>query len=392
MAPTSERVTQLQSEMRSRNVDCTVLRLGENILMATGYWLQLPGAGLAVVPQEGEAALLIPDYEEPEARERWGGHIRSFPFIRLDGPPTGKAIEGILQNLAREHGLAGGAIGFEGSFEQIAPPSFAGEPNAVALPTQDLLRATFSTKNLVDVTSMLEQVKSVKTAHELDRIRVANEVATFGLEAFKEHALPGRTEAEIMAEVEAAVIRRGHGYKGTRVARAWATISSGPETANGWQYFRSRDRVVEKDDVVMLELGSVSDGYWTDHTRTVVAGRATNRQREAFAAVLEAQRAAFAACKPGASGHEVDAASRAACAASGFEQFLHHTGHGVGFRYHESMPQLVPGSEHVLAANMTLITEPGIYEDGLGGFRVEDDAVVTDDGAELFTRCDYDLD
>ena len=110
---------------------------------------------------------------------------------------------------------------------------------------------------------------------------MTNEIARFGLDAFKEHAVAGRTEAEIAAEVGAAIVARGHGYKGTRVVRAYPTVWSGPETASGWQYFRSRDRRVEPDDVVMLELGTAADGYWADHTRTVVAGKASDRQREA---------------------------------------------------------------------------------------------------------------
>lgn len=386
------RIGQLQQELRDRNVDCVVFRLAENILLATGYWLQLPGAGLAVVPSGAPPVLLVPDYEEDEAATRWQGEIRTFPSIRLDGPPTPVAIAELLRRIAREHDLGGSAIGYEGSYEQLAPPTFAGEPNAVASPTCALLRQAFQTDALVDVTGMLERIKAVKTDWEVERIRVSNEIAQFGMQAFKEHARPGLTEAEIMAEVEGAVAMQGHGHRGTRVARAWATVSSGAQTAQGWQYFRSSDRVVEPNDVVMLELGCVADGYWTDHTRTVVAGSATQEQRDAFAAVLAAQEAAFVACTPGASGDDVDTASRRACADAGFEQFLHHTGHGVGFRYHESSPQLVPGSTDVLEAGMTLVAEPGVYADGLGGFRVEDDAVVTTHGAVRFTHCDYPVD
>lgn len=392
MTALPQRIVQLQEKMREQNVDCIVLRLAENIVLATGYWLQLPGAGLVVLPRDHDPALLVPDYEAAEAATRWPGEIRTFPSIRLDGPPTPVAISALLHELAREYDLGGGAVGYEGSFETLAPPTFAGEPSAVANPTRILLREAFATDELVDVTATLERVKAVKTDEEIERIRIANEIAQFGLSAFKEHALPGRTEAAIMAEVEAAVAKRGHGHRGTRVTRAWATVTSGSSTANGWQYFRSSDRVVETNDVVMLELGCVADGYWSDHTRTVVAGAATASQRDAFAAVLAAQAAAFAACKPGVTGHDVDAASRRACADAGFEQFPHHTGHGVGLRYHESSPQLVPESAHVLTANMTLVAEPGIYAAGLGGFRVEDDAVVTPDGALQLSRCNFDLD
>lgn len=387
-----ERIEQLQRELAEAGVDALFLRLPENVLLATGWWVQIPGLGIAVVPREGEASLLIPEYEAAEARSYWPGDIRTFPAIRLDGPSPAVEIPRLLDELAREHGLSGATIGYEGSFEALAPAQIDGEPNAVARPTIDLIRSAFATERLVDVTAVLERVKAVKTERDIERLRVTNEVARFGLDAFKEHALAGRSEAEIAAAVGAAIVAQGHGYLGARVVRCYPTVWSGPETAAGWQYFRSRDRKVEPNDVVMLELGTAVDGYWADHTRTIVAGRASERQREAMAAVLEAQRAAFAAAKPGATGGEVDAASRAVCKSAGFEQFPHHTGHGVGFRYHESMPWLTPGSGHTLEANMVIVAEPGIYEERLGGFRWEDNAVVTESGAVRLVETDYGLD
>jgi Xaa-Pro aminopeptidase len=385
------RVEQIQQALGDTGADAAVLRLPENVMLATGWWVQIGGLGLAVVPREGAATLLIPEYEAHEARF-WQGDVRTFPAIRFDGPLPATEIPRLLKELSAEHGLAGGAIGFEGSYEAAAPAQIDGEPNAVAAPTQELIRTAFETDRLVDVTAVLEPIKAAKTEHDLERLRVTNEIARFGLDAFKEHSVPGRTEAEIAAAVGAAIVAKGHGYKGTRVVRCYPTVWSGPETAVGWQYFRSRDRKVELDDVIMLELGTAGDGYWADHTRTVVAGKASARQHEALAAVFAAQAAAFAAAKPGATGGEVDATSRAACKDAGFEQFPHHTGHGVGFRYHESLPWITKGSEQRLEANMTIVTEPGVYEEGLGGFRWEDNAVVTADGAVRLVETDYGLD
>ena len=386
------RVGQLQQALGEQGVDALFLRLPENVMLATGWWVQIGGLGIVVVPREGEATLLIPEYEAAEVARYWPGDVRTFPAIRFDGPLPATEIPRLLEELAAEHGLAGGSIGYEGSYESAAPAQIDGEPNAVAAPTMALIRSAFSTESLVDVTSILEPIKARKSEHDVEKLRATNEIARFGLDAFKEHAVPGRTEAEIAAEVGAAIIARGHGHKGTRVVRAYPTVWSGPETSAGWQYFRSRDRRVEPDDVVMLELGTAADGYWADHTRTVVAGKASERQHEAMAAVFAAQEAAFAAARPGATGENVDAASRAACAAAGFEQFPHHTGHGVGFRYHESLPWLTRGSEDVVEAGMAIVTEPGVYEKGLGGFRWEDNAVVTPEGAVRLAETDYGLD
>ena len=284
-------------------------------------------------------------------------------------------------------------IGYEGSFESIAPASIHGEPNAVAAPTQALVKATFGTERLHDFTEALESLRAVKTPEEVELIRRTNEIAVFGLNAFKEHAVPGKTEVEVAAAVEHAIAVHGHGYQGARWVRGFCTVYSGPDLAEGWQYWRARTRPIERDDAVMLELGTVADGYWSDHTRTVVAGKASPGLAAAYEAVRAAAAAGFAAARPGATGDDVDRASRAACQAAGFTQFPHHTGHGTGFRYHESRPQLVPGSAHVLSERNVIITEPGVYSAELnGGVRHEDNAVVTADGAAVLATTDYGLD
>jgi len=383
------RIQQIQSAMADQELDAIVLRLAENVVLSTGWYTQIPGLTFVVIGPGG-ATLMLPDYEESEAAEIWDGDIRTFPAIRHDGPPTGAVISGHLSDLAAEHSALGGVIGFEGSFESIAPASIHGEPNAVALPTQALIKAAFKTERLADFTEALETIRSVKTADELDLIRRTNEIAVFGLNAFKEFSVPGNTEIDVVAAVEHAITVRGHGYKGARWVRGFATVYSGPDLGEGWKYWRARTRRIERGDAVMLELGTGADGYWSDHTRTVIAGPATPQLRDAYAAVRAAVKAGFAAAKPGASGGDVDAASRAACQAAGFTQFPHHTGHGTGFRYHESRPQLVPGGTDILSEGNVIITEPGVYSAELGGgVRFEDNAVVTPAGAQVLATTDY---
>jgi Xaa-Pro dipeptidase len=387
------RVEQIQSAMESEGVDAVVLRLAENIVLATRWYVQIPGLAFVVIGRAGRATLLVPEHEAEEAAAVWSGDIRTFPAIRFDRGAPGDEIARHLRDLAAEHGAAGGVVGFEGSFESIAPASIHGEPNAVGLPTQALVKSAFSTETLQDFTEALEALRAVKLPQEVELIRRTNEIACFGLEAFKEHAVPGKTEIEVTAAVEHAIAVRGHGYDGARWVRGFCTIWSGPDLADGWKYWRSRTRTIQQDDVVMLELGTVADGYWSDHTRTVVAGTASPRLTEAYEAVRAAVRAGFAAARPGATGGDVDRASREACSARGFTQFPHHTGHGTGFRYHESRPQLVPGSNHVLSAGNVIITEPGIYEAGLnGGVRHEDNAVVAESGAAVLATTDYGFD
>src|SRR5204862_6582677 len=98
----------------------------------------------------------------------WQGEVRTFPAIRLDGPLPATEIPRLLGELSTEHGLAGAAIGFEGSYEAAAPAQIDGEPNAVAAPTQALIRTAFETDRLVDVTAALEPIKAAKTEHDLE--------------------------------------------------------------------------------------------------------------------------------------------------------------------------------------------------------------------------------
>jgi Xaa-Pro dipeptidase len=391
-APTAARVQELQERLAGRGLDGAVFRLAENVVLLTGYYLQIGGLPTLVVPASGPACLIVPDYEADEASAVFDGEIRPIPFGRLDRAPAHEELTRHLRELGSRLDLQGGLIGFEGSFEAVAPPTLAGEPNAVGAPTQALIADTLQAAQTLDITHEIDELRAIKTEFDLGRLRTVNEVAMIGLKAFKEKAVPGITEAGLAAEVEAAVLRDGHGHRGARVVRSWATVWSGPETDIAWRYFRSRPRRIERDDVVMIEMGTVADGYWCDNTRTVVAGRASSRQHAAFDAARGATKAAFAAARPGVTGDYVDGASRAFCRDAGFEQFPHHTGHGTGFRYHEALPGIVPDSDATIVERMVIAVEPGIYETGLGGFRWEDDAVVGADGAHELATSDYGLD
>ena len=138
-------------------------------------------------------------------------------------------------------------------------------------------------------------------------------------------------------------------------------------------------------DPALLELAVVADGFWCDRTRVAVAGEATAAQQAALGAVRAAQAAAIDAVKPGVTTGEVDKAARDVIHAAGFtdEEFLHVTGHGLGLRYHEPTPLICPGGDTVIEEGMVHTVEPGVYRADFGGFRIEDNVLVTADGAEV---------
>jgi Xaa-Pro dipeptidase len=370
----------VQDALQAGGCDALIVRLPENIVLLTGHWMHLVGMGGVFVPQTGPATLITLDYEAPEARRAWDGDLRTISYRLTEGSAV-EALETRFRELADEHGAVGGRIAYEGSFEAVAPPAIAAEPMAIAAPTIAMMRRACRTDDLCDITEELEAIRAVKLPHELERLRITNEIAIAGLETFRRLALPGITEATLSAQVEAEIQNVGSGYRDARSVRAYACVWSGPATASAWWSYRPENRTIERDDLVLIELATVADGYWSDHTRTVAAGRATGDQRRAVEAVRAAQAVALDQARPQVLAGAVDEAARSSCRQSGFSHFPTPVGHGVGFRYHESRPRLVPGSDEVLAANMVLAVEPGIYEEGLGGFRWEDNGVVTEHGA-----------
>lgn len=384
------RIAQIQDAMRPEGVDAVVLRLTENVLLATGWFVRVPGTAAVVVPASGKASLIVPSHEASEADADWSGLVH--PFDEREWGSVDAALLSVLRGLAPRLEAVGGRIAIERGFEMVAPAAFTGESNAVGAPTLALVRDAFQARELVDFSETLESIRAVKTDREIDLIRRTNEIAAFGLEAFRRAAVPGATEVDVMVATEQAIASRGHGYGGARWVRGFATVSSGPALVDAWRYFWVTTRTIERGDAVMLELGTVADGYWSDHTRTVIAGRAKPELRNAYAAVRAAADAALAAAKPGASGGQVDAAARAACEAAGFAQHPHHTGHGTGFRYHESRPDIEVGSDHVLKAGNVVAVEPGLYGGQLAsGVRHEDDAVIAEGGAVVLGGTDFDF-
>jgi Xaa-Pro aminopeptidase len=166
-------------------------------------------------------------------------------------------------------------------------------------------------------------------------------------------------------------------------------IASGPRGA--LPHARASTRAVGKNELVVFDLGAILRGYSSDLTRTVFVGRAPAKIRRWYGAVREAQQAAREVLRPGVSAHEVDAAARQLLQRAGLgKNFVHSTGHGLGLEVHE-MPRLARGEKWLLRAGVVVTIEPGVYFEGTGGIRIEDDALVTRDGAELLTDANREL-
>jgi Xaa-Pro aminopeptidase len=221
---------------------------------------------------------------------------------------------------------------------------------------------------------------------EIEKLRIAGEISRIGLEAFQNAVEPGLTGVELVALVEHAVMAKGTGHKGATRVRAYAEVATGAEeTAIAYRMHEiSTMRPLQDGDVALLELGVVADGYWADRTRARVAGTASDEQLRAFHVLKQAQEASCKAIGPGVTGAKVDEAGRSIIREAGYgDLFPHITGHGLGFAYHEESPHLAPDSKDILEPGTLSSVEPGIYSRKFGGFRIEDDVLVTADGHEI---------
>ncbi|HUE75219.1 MAG TPA: Xaa-Pro peptidase family protein [Chloroflexota bacterium] len=392
MSVDAERLDRVERSLRGANLDALVCRLAENIVLLTGYY-PIVGGSVVVFPAEGEPILIAPSFEQEFIERGCVTDVRTYDTWQNRYPSINDNLARLLREVADDQGLRGSRIGVEGSFETIAPNGLAGEPTGVGTVTRDIVANAFG-GDVIDSTDLLYELRATKTRIELDKIRIANEVASMGVRTFKERALEGQTEVAVAAAIESTILTQGTGYRGARFSRGFAQVTSGPiTTAGNWNYPISSSRRLQRGDFVMVELGVVVDGYWSDLTRTVTVGPASARQREIYDTVKAAQEASLRAVRPGASGVEVDAAGRRIIDQKGYgEGFVHHTGHGIGFRYHEPIPFVAPHSSHVLAEGHVLSIEPGIYLEGVGGCRLEDICAVTADGGEFLSHTDFGLD
>jgi Xaa-Pro aminopeptidase len=229
------------------------------------------------------------------------------------------------------------------------------------------------------VVDLVETLREVKDAGEVARIRVAADMAVRALERTLPQLRVGLTELQVAGMLEQAL--REEGSEGF----AFETIvAAGARSA--LPHARATDSVLRDGDFLLMDFGAIHEGYCSDITRTVVLGRATGMQREAYGVVQEAQARAVAGVRGGMTGRDADGLARQYIENAGWgEAFGHSLGHGIGLEVHEA-PRLARSAETPLPVGAVVTVEPGVYRTGWGGVRIEDDVLLTPTGAELLTH------
>ncbi len=224
-------------------------------------------------------------------------------------------------------------------------------------------------------TPVIRQLRMLKDPDEIDALRRAGAAIDRVHARMGEWLRAGRTEAEVAADISAAILAEGH------TEAAFVIVGSGAHGAA--PHHEVSDRVIEPGDIVVIDIGGpVEPGYNSDSTRTYSIGEPDPEIAAKIAVLEAAQQAAVDAVRPGVTAEAVDAAARDLLTAEGFgEVFVHRTGHGIGLSVHEE-PYIVGGNTEPLEAGMAFSIEPGIYFRGQWGARIEDIVVVTADGCE----------
>lgn len=376
----TRRVMRLQELMKEAGVDALICRLPENVVYITEYWPH-HGISVAVLPAEGRPTLFIPEVEQEWGNPDWA-EVVPFGWALLKDPDLYASYRLLLSEISSKAGLSKAKVGFERDLEVVGTTYRYAEPIIPASPWGGMLREVFVGSELVDITDLMQTAKLVKTEYDLSRLRVVNEIAHMGATKALESLTPGKKEVEISSIIEGTIRANGAGYKGAKLVWAEAEVASGPvNTAKANLLIPSTDRVIQDGDLVMIEMATVMDGYYSDLTYMAVAGTPTDRQREIHNTVLAAQLAGAEQMKPGKSYADPDNAARKVLEDAGLgEYFVHVTGHGLGFRFHESTPFLMPGAQGTLVEGIVSSIEPGVYIEGFGGIRIEDDVAVGKDG------------
>ncbi len=254
------------------------------------------------------------------------------------------------------------------------------------LPTSTYLSLTNkqSCVKLCPQSKALDAVRMVKGEAELEIMQRAEDICCRAFERILGFIKPGISEKLLAAELEYYIrCEGGDGFAFETIAISGARCSLPHGVPS--------DKLIEKGDFVTMDFGAVLDGYCSDMTRTVVVGKATEEQKKIYNTVKAAQMAGLDFIKAGVTGKDADKAARTVIKGSGFgEYFRHSLGHGVGLLVHEQ-PNLSPKSDVVLAENMVVTCEPGIYIPDFGGVRIEDMLCVKNGGIVNFTHSTKDL-
>jgi len=324
------------------------------------YFAGFPGASCLLFPRDGENMLYVygVNYEQAKAEGK-GFHVE---LVKRDenlmAKVAAKALDFGIKKLA---------------FDTLTVENY-----------RSLAKGLRGKAKLKPMGKLVWELRKVKDSGEIELMRKAGELVCEGMKAAYETVKPGVREYEVAAEIEYAMRRKG----------SWGTafdtiVASGARSA--FPHGGCTDREIREGDLVVVDIGACYRYYRSDMTRTLVAGKPSEKQKKLYEVVKTAQRKAVQAVKATAKAKDIDTVARKIIEEAGHGvNFVHGLGHGIGLEVHEP-PALSQQSKDKLAAGNVVTIEPGIYIVGFGGIRIEDTVLVREQGSEKFTDGFYTL-
>ena len=351
--------------MEEQDLDALVVRAPDNVVYLTNFW-GMKGYDACMFPREGEPVLFCLEASaEDAARTAWTADVR---YVRgYDGsdprPPLARTLDAVVEAVKGY-----GRVGIELSLGTQASDRMVGEPTTFTRAWFDAFSAA------ADATPLLARARALKTDQELARMRVANEIAAAAMEHVRGRLEPGMKESEAAAVWQAYVHGQGTARTDVELALPFSLVWAGKGIKT---FTATSDLPVVEGEPVLFEIWVCADGYWADHTKNLVVGEPTSEYAELEARLMSVYAAALDHIRPGASMAELDVLVRDSLR---FEP-THPICHGVGARAHEPpYPHRAAGGS--FEEGMVLAVEPGVYWEGGGGLRVEDNFLVTRGGVE----------
>jgi Xaa-Pro dipeptidase len=369
------KLERVRTLMADQQLDALVVRAPDNVLYLTNFW-GMKGYDAVVFPREGEPVLICLEASEADAdRMSWTHDARLFRGYDEDDPrpPSLRALD-----LARQIASEYARVGIEASLGTQAADRMVGEPTTFPKAWFDAF------PDAADATPLLATARAIKTDQELERMRLANEIAAGAMEHVQALIRPGMRESEVGAMWNGWVHDHGTGYMDkVELAHGFSLVWSGPGIRT---FTATGNRPIAEHEPTLFEIWVCADGYWCDHTKNLVPGELDPRYAELERQLLEVYEAAVDFARPGASLAELDRTVRAGLAEAGYPgQPNHPICHGVGARAHEP-PYAHQAGGGTVETGMVLAIEPGVYWPEGGGLRVEDNFLVTETGCEKLSR------
>lgn len=341
-------------------VDAIAIVPGANMVYFTGLHLHLSERPIiALFTPDGGLSFIIPELEVPQINARPDLDAQLFPWSDTQG------YQAAFADAVAALGLAGGTLGVDGMTMRVTE-WLALQDAAGTLAVRTIER---------DLTG----IRARKMPDEIALMREAIRRSEQALNNLLAWVQPGYTEREIARRLDEELMAQG--CEGL----AFGTlVQTGPNSA--LPHGHVTDRALQADDFLLIDYGGKVGEYPADITRTFCLGTPSAEMQRIYDTVLAANQAAQAIAGPGVPMGEVDKAARDVITAAGYgEYFIHRTGHGLGLDTHEPIPQIATGVSDPLEPGMVFTIEPGIYVPGLGGVRIEDNVVVTEDGIDVLT-------